>query len=313
MKQKAKGTKGPGDKRTPNHRRMQPVHSAARSIRRRFRSFCPFVLLSLCPLTTRADNWAPNLTTTATWNDNATNANAGADELAGLQTEAVIIASERFSLGRADSLHPGLHFSGEWWPKFNGLLRGSAGARLEWRHKFGLGALAPTVSLELGADQAFTREHARRGTGSLVNLSLRKRFNDQWRGAVWHEWTDHAARGAVFDRRGSETALELGRDLNDVARLTLTLRHRDGDVVSYATPPRPDLVALARHRTDVDTFGRPMVAYSIDARTIGGKLAVIRAVNEASALIAGYEYRETERAPLRYVNHLVSLALVHQF
>ena len=261
----------------------------------------------------RADNWDPNLTATATWNDNATNANAGPDERGGLQTEAVLLASERYSLGRADSLHPGLHFSGEWWPEFNGLLRGSAGGRLEWRHKFGLGALAPTFSVELGADQAFTREHARRGTSSLVNVSLRKRFNDQWRGALSHEWTDHAARGAVFDRRGSETALEFGRDVTDVARVTLTLRYRDGDVVSYATPPRPDLVTLARHRTDNNTFGRPMVAYSIDARTVGGKLAVIRAIDQASAVIAGYEYRETERTPLRYVNHLVSLAVVHQF
>ncbi len=56
-----------------------------------------------------------------------------------------------------------------------------------------------------------------------------------------------------------------------------------------------------------------MVAYSIDARTLGLKLALTRALNEDSAFIAGYEWRETSRTPLRYVNHLVTLSLINQY
>jgi len=260
-----------------------------------------------------AEGWSPNLTLTTQWNDNATNASASSDKIGALQTKADLIASERYGLTKDDSLHLGFHAGADWWPRFDGLTRGAVGARAEWQHKFGLGALAPIFSVELAADAVGAKESGRRGTSTGVTVTLRKRFNDRWRAALTHEAARHDARFAVFDRRGNETALEIGRELDELARFTLRVNYRQGDVLSYATPPRPDLVALAPNRLTVDTFGRPMVAYSIDARTIGANAAVIRALDENSAVMLGYEWRDTEHKPFRYVNHLVSLALVHQF
>ncbi len=260
-----------------------------------------------------ADEWSPNLTVTTTWQNNASNANASADRIDGLQTEADLVASERYAFGLGDSVHPALHVGVEWWPRFDGLTRAAFGGRVEWRHKFGLGPLAPVFSVEVAADGIFAHETGRRGTRTGLTVAWRKRFNDAWRASVSHEYAQHDARFAVFDRRSHETAVELARDVTDVARFTFTLRHRAGDVLSYGTPPRPDLVALAPNRRPVETFGRPMVAYSIDARTLGARVAAIRALDESSALILGYEYRQTEHRALRYVNHLVSLSLVHQF
>lgn len=261
----------------------------------------------------QADEWAPNFTGTFTWQDNASNANLASDKVGALQTEWDILASERYSLGRDDSFHPAIHVGAEWWPKFRGLNRYMGGARFEWRHKFGLGPLATTIFAEAGGDFVAAQETGRRGTSAFLAFGVRKRFNDLWQASLTQEYSQHNARYAVFDRRGGETKLEIGRDLTDVARITLSLRYRDGDVLSYGTPPRPDLVDLAPNRLDVDTFDRPMVAYSVDARTLGAKAAVVRALDENSAVILGYEYRKTERSPLRYVNHLVSLALVYQF
>lgn len=275
----------------------------------------PLLLLAglLSLPTARADDWAPNLTLTTAWQDNASNASRRADRISGLQTEADLIAAQRYGFGHNDSFHPALHVGGEWWPRFRGLNQAAVGGRLEWRHKFGLGAIAPVFSVELAGDGVIAEETGRRGTRTGVTVALRKRFNDYWRASIAHEFARHDARLAVFDRSGNESSVELARDVADVARFTFTLRYRDGDVLSYGTPPRPDLVALARNRMLVETFGRPMVAYSIDARTVGAKVAAIRALDESSALVLGYEYRETEHKPLRYVNHLVSLALVHQF
>jgi hypothetical protein len=268
----------------------------------------------LLPFTVaRADDWAPNLTLTGTWQDNASNASLSSDRVAGFVTDADLLASQRYTFGLGDSIHPALHIGGEWWPRFNNLNRAAFGGRVEWRHKFGVGALAPIFSAEVAADAILAQETGRRGFSSGITLALRKRFNDAWRGTLSHEFARHDARYAVFDRTGNETTIELARELNDVARLTFALRYRDGDVLSYGTPPRPDLVALAPNRLAVETFGRPMVAYSIDARTIAGKAAVIRALDESTAIVVAYEYRNTEKSPLRYVNHLVSLGLVHQF
>ena len=71
--------------------------------------------------------------------------------------------------------------------------------------------------------------------------------------------------------------------------------------------------ALARVRVPNATFDRPFVAYSLDARTLTGALALTRALDPATAFTFGCEWRQTERGPLRYVNHLVSATLARQF
>lgn len=260
-----------------------------------------------------ADDWAPNATLSAVWNSNATNANLDSDQIDTLQFKADILASQRYGLGQDDSFHLSGHAAGEWWPRYDGLLGGAIGARLEWRHKFGLGALAPVISIEAAADGTMAREDGRSGASTGVTLSFRKRLNNTTRLTVSHEIARQDARQPAFDREGNESSIELDRDLSDVTRLTFTLRHRNGDVLSYATPPRPDLVALAPNRVLVETWGRPMVAYSIDARTWSARAALTRAVDETTAIVAAYEWRTSKRKTLSYVNHLVSVALVHQF
>jgi hypothetical protein len=268
---------------------------------------------SAASATVRADQWAPNLTLTATWQDNASNANRPSDKISALQTQADVLASERYSLTSADSAHVTFHAAAEWWPRYSALSNAAAGARVEWRHKYGLGALAPVFSFELAGDWVGARESGRSGTSAGATLGLRKRFNDRWRATLTEELTELYARDAVFDRRGAQTTLEVGRDLTPASRLTLAVFYRNGDVLSYATPPRPDLVPVAPNRVPVTTFGRGFVAYSIRAETVGAKAAYIYALTEESAVVVAYECRRTERSPLRYVNQLVSLALVRQY
>jgi hypothetical protein len=273
------------------------------------------VLLSgfFAPAGLHAEDWAPNLTFLSTWENNATNARPASDRMSGLQFEADVVATHRYPLGPYDVLHPTAHFAAEWWPRFERLTRGAAGARLEWRHTFGTGAFAPAVAVEVGADEVIARETPRRGTTTLLLATLQKRLNDVLRLTLTQEFADHNARAAVFDQKGAETAIELGRDMTEFARLIVRASYRHGDVITHTTEPREEFEALAANRAEIVTFGRPMTAYSIEARTIGAKVALIRAVDESSAVIFGYEWRRTERAPLRYFNQLVSLAFVHQF
>lgn len=264
-------------------------------------------------LETRADDWAPNITTAATWHSNATRADASADRIESLQLQADLLSAQRYTYGRDDTLLLTTHLAGDWWPSYNGLLSGAAGGRIAWKHQFGPSPRAPIVSLEGAADAVAAKETGRRGVSTAVTASVRQRLNDLTRLTLSHEVAWFDARFSTFDSNASETSLELDRDLNSVTRLTFTARYRDGDVVSYASGSRPDLEAIAPNRLAVTTFNRPMTAYRVDARTWSARLALVHALDQNSAIIGAYEWRKSDRTPLSFTDHLLSVALVHQF
>ena len=69
----------------------------------------------------------------------------------------------------------------------------------------------------------------------------------------------------------------------------------------------------APNRVELDTFDRLMTAYRIDATTWTGRVALVRALDDRSAAILSYDYRHTTRGPLRFPDHVLTLALVYQF
>ena len=267
----------------------------------------------LSPSAHAADNWAPNLTVAGTWDSNATNADVTADQIDSLRLDASLLASQRYPFGRDDALLATGRFGAEWWPRYRSLLSGSAGGRLEWRHQFGSDPLAPVIALEGAADIFKVKQPAYSGVATGATLSVSKRFNEHTRGTFAHEVSWFNARYGVFDRGASETSLKLDRDVNKLTRLTFAARFRDGDIVSYASGDRPDLVALAPQNVLIDTFTRLMTAHRIDARTWSARAALARALDDDSAVVVAYEWRDTKRDTLRFSNHLVSVSLVHQF
>ena len=128
-----------------------------------------------------------------------------------------------------------------------------------------------------------------------------------------HEVAWFDARYGTYDSAASETSFELDRDLNPVTRLTFTARFRDGDIVSYASGVRPDLEDRAPNRIETNTFDRLMTAYRMDAQTWSGRLALVRALDDNTAILVAYERRESKRGPLRFPDDLLSVGLVHQF
>ena len=272
-----------------------------------------FIFASTLALAGTPAGWAPNITTTATWNSNVTNASRSADVIGALQLRADFAATTRLALGTDDALLVGAQLGAEAWPRFDGLDRIALGPRLAWTHKFGLGALAPVFSVELATDGIAANESARRALAGSVTFALRKRLDDATRLALTHERAREDAREFVFDRTGAETALTVTRDFDEPWSLAFTARWREGVVQSYATPPRPDLVAVARVRVPNTTFDRSFIVYSVDAHTLTGALALTRTLDASTALTFAYEWRDTTRGPLRYTNHLVSATLVRQF
>lgn len=260
-----------------------------------------------------ATEWAPNVTTTAAWHDNANNALSSADQLDSLQLNADLLSSNDYKLGPTDTLRATAHLGGDYWPRYRKLLTGTAGGRAGWLHAFGPAPTASTLSLEVGADALYSGERARNGTTSFALAAFRHRLNSETRLTLQHELARHDARHAVYDRTSNESSIELGYDPSPKSRLTLTARYRTGDLVSYAATPSAELVSITRVSAVTDTFDRPLVASSIDARTWSTRLAYLRAFDDSSAIIVAYELRQNRASPVRFTNNILSVALVHQF
>lgn len=266
-------------------------------------------------LTAQRQDWAPNITTAATWQSNATNANRGADILDALQLRSELAAGRRFTPGGSDTLRLGGQITAEAWPRYDGLDQLAVGPRVGWTHKFGLGPLAPTLSVDFAGDAVAARESGRGGWTGFATVTLQKRLDPSWQLALAHERARHDARQTAFDRTGEETSVRADYDWDSRWRFSLCGRHRHGGVLSYATPPRPDLLAAGRVLGSVTTFdrARPMNAYFLLARTLAGEAAVSLALDDATALHFAYEHRETEKGAIRYVNHLVTAGVTRQF
>ena len=258
--------------------------------------------------------WAPNLALTATWNSNATNADRSSDEISALQLQADLgVFSKRISLGHDDALILSGNVAVETLPRFDSLGRFTFGPRIAWQHKFGLGALAPVLRFEVSVDVVEARDEERSGTAGSGRLVWRQRFDETTQLTLGYERFRHHARDELYNRTAGEATAELSHELDEHWSFAVRAAWRQGDVLSYASPPRPDLLTLSRDRDTVDTFGRSMIAYSIDARSLSGTIALTRSVDERTAISFAYEGRITEHSPLRYVNHLVSTAISRQF
>lgn len=259
--------------------------------------------------------WLPSALTGATWHDNATNANRAGDILGALQWQTEVSATRRSPLGRDDTWFTTLAAAAECWPRFDGLDRAGAGVRLAWQHKFGLGPFAPLIAIELNGDGLAARESDRAGRQGALALNVRQRLSNDWRLRLRHEQARTDARGPAFDRTGRETSLAAECEAAPGWRLSAAAAYREGTVLSYATPPRPDILKEGRARGLVTTFDRvtPMMSYTLDARTWSWRIEAAHSLTDRRTLTLAAEYRETERGAIRYRNRPLSLVLAQRF
>jgi hypothetical protein len=275
------------------------------------------LLLTLIPVAAFAaapsNDWSPNLTTSAAWVTNVSNGEAVWDRVNTLLLSADALSSSQYTLTRSDIIHVTLHLAGDWYPRFQAVNRAAGGLRVDWQHTFGKDEFAPVFTVEAAGDEVITSETLRRGTDTAVTLKLKKQFAAGWRAGLTQCFDDYNAKHVVFDSRSSETAFEIGRDINDATRLTFTGRWRDGDIVTHAQYSRPDLAAIARDLVQVRTFHLPMTAYATKAKTSAARVALIHATTDISAVVLSYEYAQTKRTGLQFENQTVAIAFVQQF
>jgi hypothetical protein len=144
---------------------------------------------------------------------------------------------------------------------------------------------------------------------------MRQRWGADWQGAAGVQWTRFTARGMAFNHAGREYFLQASRVLGEHWHLTAELRERDGDVISYTTPPRTDLVQAGKVLTLLDTFdrGTPLLAYYFPADTTSGAIEVARMLNSVRAIFWRFEYRDTVHNNVRYRNQISTVGFRQGF
>jgi hypothetical protein len=150
--------------------------------------------------------------------------------------------------------------------------------------------------------------------GGATRLVVRQRAGQSWLFTAGHEWRRFDARGRAFDSSGREWMGRVEWHVGANWFLVVEGRDRLGDVVSYSRPPRPDLVAIGKPITFVDTFeqGVPWIAYYFGARTRSGAIEIQRTLGRA-VLTWRHEYRHTLHAGPGYKNRRTSLGLTVLF
>src|SRR5207237_4431350 len=104
-------------------------------------------------------------------------------------------------------------------------------------------------------------------------------------------------------------------DLASALQIAVGYTYRDGDVISYAIPPRPDILALTTEREVVTTFGSNprYTAYRLLGRTHAVSVSAGYAVTKYFSVQLGYEYAVTSHDPLQYENCVVEAKLAFAY
>lgn len=252
--------------------------------------------------------------TEVSWHDNVTNGEGTADVLSALQwsmeTETGIVRNLRDGL----RVTVGTTIRVEAWPRFEGLDFASAVFAGGWEYKPGLGPYRPVFAADLEGEGRLAREPDRGGVGGAGSLSVRQRVGRAWRLLAGHEWRRFEAKGRAFDRTGREWSGRVEWNQSERWAMAAEVLERTGDVVSYTRPPRPDLEALGKPITYVDTFEQdvPWIAYYFKARTRSAALESVWKLGPHSLLLR-YEQRQTLHTGPGYRNRVTTLRLSRNF
>ena len=189
---------------------------------------------------------------------------------------------------------------------FNRVILGSTASL---RYRFGLGAMAPFVRIEGSGGYANFEQNLQDGGRYRAGITAGKRITERLALDASYFFEDIGGRIRLFDRRSNTFALTASFDLTETTRLTAAYEFRDGEVISYAIPPRPDIVALANARRTVDTFGQPYVAYNLDAATHSFGIGVSQVLTQSVSLNVRYQWQQTSRAQLSYSNNILRVSI----
>jgi hypothetical protein len=244
---------------------------------------------------------------------NVSNSNLASDQLADGFFTARLDAGTSGVWGRDWRWRASLAGEGEQAFRFTELSQIEGGIRLGLDRKFGLGWGAPR--LQFGFYTAYRGAGQPGASGARLAPSLGFVWQIVERGGVSVRYMPQwfFAEGAVFYSGAQEGRISGWFDVFPGTRLVLDYSIRYGDVVSYATPPRPDLAAIAEVKETTDVFGAERMVYRFDAWTQSVHAGIEQDLTTWMKVRLAYRFEITQRGSLDYANQIAEIGLRFKF
>jgi hypothetical protein len=271
------------------------------------------VLLAMVLSAARAD-WRVDAETGALYDSNLSNSDRASDVKDDWAWQSNLRAGSTFQLARDLRLNLGVDLRAQVWTRFYAFNNVAPGGTASLRYRFGLGRLAPWVLIEDRLAYAFFKEGDRSGVDNRLRIGGGCGITDRLSVEATYTFDNYEARSPFWDLSGNSGAIRLTFDLTSSLQVALGYLYRNGEVISYALPPRPDLFALSSVREPVYSFGSPpYTAYRLRGSTNALSASAGYTISKYISLQVNYEFRKTTDGPLEYVNHLVEAKIAFAY
>lgn len=261
-----------------------------------------------------------------TWADNISRSAAAADQTDAWRHDLQLSGSHLLPLATGVSLIGGASLGAELMPGYSRNSAWLAGASAELRKKFGLGALAPVLAVNVGLQRREARipgDHAWIASGSL---QLSKRLTDAWRVAVTGDWEQNYAAHSTFDVRHHRLFATVSWDVTERWQFSGGRGSLWGDFDASASwnswsRALAGLIspAVGRYYPTVswevtDAYGSRWVTYRVTGRSDFWWLQLSPAIGANTSLLLRYDSSHTENlVKIAYQQFSWTLGLSHRF
>jgi hypothetical protein len=263
------------------------------------------VLLILLSTFARAE-WRFAGQTGVVYNSNLSNSDRSADVRDDWAWNSDISAGNALQLTRDLRMNFGADLRGELWDRFGAFNTIGPGASAGLRYRFGLGRQAPWVLLEDRLGYDWFQDTPQSGCDNVFNFQAGIALSDRIALEGGYAFESFVAPNDFYDRQLHRANASIVFDVTSSLQVTAGYIYREGDVISYAVPPRPDIARFSIERENEDEFGQPLrTAYKLLGRTHALSFSAAYQLTKYASVQLGYEYAVTTHDPLQYENHLV--------
>src|SRR5213595_3052897 len=267
------------------------------------------VLLILLSSFARAE-WRFEGKTGVLYNSNLSNSDRSADVRDDWAWRSDIGAGNGLQLTRDVRLNFGADLRGELWDRFGAFNAIGPGASAGLRYRLGLGRQAPWVLLEnrLGYDRF--QDTAQSGYDNVLNFQAGIALSERIALEGGYAFESFVSPNDFYDRQVHRGNARMVFDVTSSLQVTVGYTYQEGDVISYAVPPRPDIARFSIEREDQDEFGQPLrTAYKFLGRTHALSFSAAYQLTKRASVQLEYEYAITTHDPLEYEKHLVEVKI----
>jgi hypothetical protein len=271
-------------------------------------------LLLVITLNVARAEWRFGAETGAVYNSNLSNSDRSSDVRDDWAWVSNVRADDAFQLSRDLRLNVGGDVRGEVWDRFGAFNEIGPGFSSGLRYRFGLGRQAPWVLLENRFGYDRFQDSAQSGCDEVVSLRGGIGLTERIALEAGYAFENFAAPDDFFDRQEHRADVRLIVDLTSSVQAAVGYNYREGDVISYAVPPRPDIAPFAIEREDEAAFGNPLrTAYKLLGRTHAVSFSVAWQLSKYATVQVDYEYAVTLHDPIQYENHLVAAKIAFAY